>query len=132
MTDFHEFVGTWRAEPGAPFSTHTFTWTIAAEGLRGEWVIEAASEVGNARPWSSNDPPRRVQMQIGNVSLDEGRVLFVLNGSPFPAEFRLVAPREAVVGAAVDRIPPELSGPEYHRSVEGHRVRFRKLGETAA
>ena len=42
MGELSDFVGTWRASKGTPFSDHTFTWEQSAGGLRGRWIIEAA------------------------------------------------------------------------------------------
>ena len=130
MADLQDFVGTWRADREAPWSSHTFTWARNVDGLRGEWTIEAAVPRAADRVQEPAASPQRLQVQIGEPSLDEGRVLFHLNGGPFITEFRLVAPNEAIVGAAVDKLPPELAGPEYQRSIEGHRVRLRKLSDT--
>jgi hypothetical protein len=63
-------------------------------------------------------------MQIGEPQLDEGRLLFHINGGPHWSEFRLVGADEAIVGAAIDKLPPEYAGPEHRRSIEGHRVRL--------
>ena len=41
MAELSDFVGTWRAEKGAPLSSHTFMWENTASGLRGRWIIEA-------------------------------------------------------------------------------------------
>jgi hypothetical protein len=62
--------------------------------------------------------------------LESGLLLFRLNGGPYISEFRLVASNEAVVGAAMDKLPPEFSGPEHRRMIEGHRVKLiRRAGE---
>ena len=42
MGEWSDFVGTWRAEKGAPFSTHTFTWENTGTGLRGRWIVDPA------------------------------------------------------------------------------------------
>lgn len=72
MANLQDFVGTWRAERGAPFSTHTVTWEAADAGLRGEWTIEAT--VADSRQSSARVRhwPKRLQMQISEPSLDEG------------------------------------------------------------
>lgn len=36
MADLRDFLGTWRAERGRPFSTHTITWEASDGRLRGE------------------------------------------------------------------------------------------------
>ncbi len=126
MTDLQKFVGTWRSERGAPFSTQTFTWTLVDEGLRGSWLIEGpAPATGNT--WISNPKPFHHQMEIGTPIVEEDRVLFTANGGPYVSEFRLVSNDEAVVGAAPDKIPPEFAGPEFARSIEGHRIRLRRM-----
>lgn len=126
MTDLRDFVGTWRAERGFPFSTHTFTWEAADAGLRGEWTIEATVVKGRQSSALVRHWPKRLQMQISEPSLDEGRLLFYVNGGPVVTEFRLVDVDEAELGAAVDKLPPEFAGPEHHQSIEGHRVRLMK------
>jgi len=50
-----------------------------------------------------------------------------MNGGPYVTEFRLLGGGEAAVGAAVDKLPPELVGPEHQQSIEGHRVRLEKI-----
>lgn len=126
MAALEQFAGTWRSERGHPYSTQTVTWTMADNRLVGHWLIEAAGpppETG----WQSNPQPLRHEVHLTAVTLDEGRVLFTLNGGPYITEFRLVGDDEAVLGAAPDKIPPEFSGPEFQRSIEGHRIRLRKL-----
>jgi hypothetical protein len=131
MADLGDFVGTWHAERGAPYSTHTFTWTASDDGLRGEWIIEAGPPPAGEHTWLSNPKPMRHQMPVGVPILDKERLLFGSEGSPFLAEFRLVGENEAVVGAAIDKLPPEFTGPEFLQSAEGHRVRLRKQSEPA-
>jgi hypothetical protein len=125
MGELNDFVGTWRAEKRAPHSTHTFTWEHAGAGLRGRWVIEAGDS--EARAAAAAEPTR---LNAGQEPwLEKGLLLFHVNGGPYITEFRLVGPDEAVVGAAVDKLPPEFTGPDYQRSIEGHRVRLaRKPG----
>lgn len=132
MANFQDFVGTWRAERGVPFSTHTFTWEAADAGLRGEWTIEATIAGGRESSALVRHWPKRLQMQISEPSLDEGRLLFYVNGGPYVWEFRLLDVGDAELGAAVDKLPPEFAGPEHRQSLEGHRVRLQKhLGTTA-
>lgn len=69
-------------------------------------------------------------MQVGTPTFEERRALFAVNGGPYITEFRLLSDDEAAVGAAPDRIPPEFSGPEYQRSIEGHRVRLTRVSDT--
>jgi hypothetical protein len=129
MTGLSDFVGTWRAEKGAPFSTHTFTWEDTGIGLRGRWVIEAADSPA-ARAATAAGRPTRIEMQVGDPWMEGGLLLFRLNGGPYISEFRLVGSNEAVVGAAMDKLPPEFAGPEHRRSIEGHRVQLiRHAGE---
>jgi hypothetical protein len=120
--DLASFVGTWTAAPGAPSSNHTFTWELHGGGLLGHWIIEAA-ESPDARAPVLAGRPMRIEMHIGEPWLEEGVLLFRVNDGPFVTEFRLVGEHEAVVGAAVHK-HPELSGPEFARSIEGHRVRL--------
>ena len=63
-------------------------------------------------------------MQVGEPWLEEGLLRFHLNGGPYITEFRRVGPDEAVVGAAVNKLPLEFTGPDCQRSIEGHRVRL--------
>jgi len=65
-------------------------------------------------------------MQVGTPTFEDGRALFTINGGPYITEFRLLGDGEATLGAAPDKIPPEFSGPEFERSIEGHRIRLRK------
>ena len=130
MGGLDHFVGTWRAEKGAPYSTHTFTWENTGAGLRGRWIIEAAASPA-ARAAAVAGKPTRVEMQVGDAWLEDGVLFFYLNGGPCITEFRLVDSDEAVVGAAVGKLPPAYSGPDYQRSIEGHRVRLtRQRGPT--
>jgi hypothetical protein len=131
MGELSEFVGTWRAEKGVPYSTHTFTWENTGTGLRGRWIIEAADSPG-ARAAAAAGKPTRVEMQVGDPWLEDGLLLFHLHGSPYVTEFRLVGSNEAVVGAAMSKLPPEFAGPDHQRSVEGHRVHLTRLSEAAA
>ena len=128
MGDVSDFIGIWRASPGVPFSDHTFTWAKDADGLRGTWVIEAADHPAR-RAAAAEGRPTRFEVQVGDPWLEDGRLLFHLHGGPYLSEFKLVAADEAVVGAAVDKLPPEFAGPEHQISIEGHRVRLtRKSG----
>ena len=129
MGEMSDFVGTWRAEKGAPLSIHTFTWEDTGTGLRGRWVIEAADSPA-VRAAAAAGRPTRFEMQVGDPWLEDGLLLFHLNGGPYITEFRLVGFNEAVVGAAMDKLPPEFAGPEHRRSIEGHRVQLtRRAGE---
>jgi hypothetical protein len=127
MSDLQKFVGTWRSERGAPYSTQTFTWVVADDGLHGQWVIEAAVPPPGERTWMSDPKPMRLEMQIGTPIAEQERVLFTANGGPYLSEFRLAGNDEAVVGAAPDKIPAEFAGPEFARSIEGHRIRLRRV-----
>ncbi len=129
MVELSDFVGTWRAEEGAPFSTHTFTWENTGTDLRGRWVIEAADSPA-ARAAAAAGRPARFEMQIGDVWLEDGRLLFHVNGGPYITEFRLLDSNEAVVGGAVDKLPPEFAGPGYQQSIGGHRVQLSRQSET--
>ena len=72
-----------------------------------------------------------MEMQIGEPWLENGLLLFHVNGEPFVTEFRLVGQDEAVVGAAMNKLPPRFAGPEYSRSIKGHRVRLTRKSEPA-
>lgn len=66
-------------------------------------------------------------MSVGAPTIEEGRALFAVNNGPYITEFRLLGDDEAIVGAAPDKIPPEFSGPEFQRSIEGHRIRLKRV-----
>jgi len=123
MGELSDFVGIWRAEKGAPFSTHTFTWESTGTGLRGRWIIEAADSP-TTRAAAAAGGPTRFEMQIGEPWLEDGLLLFHVNGGPYITEFRLVDSNEAVLGAAVGKVPPEFAGPDHQRSIDGHRVQL--------
>lgn len=127
MADVQDFVGTWRSERGAPYATMTFTWASTDEGLRGEWLIEGSVPPPNAGTWMSNPGPRRFEMSVGVPTIEDGRVLFTVNNGPYITEFRLLGDDEAIVGAAPDKIPPEFAGPEFQRSIEGHRIKLKRV-----
>ena len=131
MADLRDFIGTWRAEEGAPYSSHTFTWESAGIGLQGRWIIEAADSPA-ARAAVSAGQPTRLEMRVGKPWLEDGLLLFHVNDGPFVTEFRLVTEDEAVVGAAVHKLPPEFAGPEHRRSIEGHRVRLTRQDQASA
>jgi hypothetical protein len=128
MADITRFLGTWTANPGAPMSNHTFTWALDGTRLRGSWLIEAVDFPAAPAALAAGHPGR-LELQVGEPTLEGDRLLFDLNGGPYPTEFRLVAPDEAVAGAAVDKLPSAFSGPEYRRSIEGHRVRLVRRAE---
>jgi len=70
-------------------------------------------------------------MQVSDPWLEDGLLLFHVNRGPYITEFRLVGSNEAVVGAAVGKVPPEFAGPDHQRSIEEHRVRLTRQSETA-
>ncbi len=123
MNQLRDFIGTWRISRGAPFSDHTFTWHPSADGLQGRWIIEAPDSPA-AREAAAQGRPTRIEIQVGSPWLESGVLFFKLHDGPYVSEFRLTGPDEAVVGAAVDKLPAEFAGPEYRRSIEGHRVRL--------
>lgn len=130
MADFSDFIGTWRADEGAPYSSHTFTWEPAGIGLVGRWIIEAADSPA-ARAVASAGRPTRLEMRVGRPWLEDDLLLFHLNDAPFVTEFRLVTQNEAVVGAAVHKLPSEFAGPEHRQSIEGHRVQLTRQVQAA-
>ncbi len=130
MADLTQFVGTWIADDGLPYSTHTFTWESEGSRLRGRWRVEAPDSPP-ARAAAAAGRPQQIEMQIGDAWLEDGLLLFHVNGVPFVTEFRLVGEGEAVVGAAVHKLPPQLAGSEHKRSIEGHRVRLTRQSEAA-
>lgn len=131
MAELSDFVGTWRAEKGAPLSSHTFVWENTAAGLRGRWIIEAPDSPAT-RAMAAAGRPTRFEMQVGDPWLEDGLLLFHVNSGPYLTEFRLVGPTEAVVGAAISKLPPELAKPEYRRGIEGHRVQLTRQSGTGA
>jgi hypothetical protein len=62
-------------------------------------------------------------MQIGEPWLEDDILLFHVNGGPFVTEFRLVGDHEAVVGAAVHKLPAQFAGRD-PRAIAGHQVRL--------
>lgn len=130
MSQLSDFVGTWKAFL-APFSDHTFRWQPSEDGLQGRWIIEAPG-APTARSAASEGRPTRIEIPIDAPWLESGVLFFKVQAGPYISEFRLAGPNEAVVGAAVDKLPPELGGPEYQRSIEGHRVRFTRQLDTTA
>lgn len=131
MNQLDDFIGTWRASRGAPYSDHTFTWQVSEEGLQGRWVIEA-SDSPKAREAAAQGRPTKFEVPIESPWLESGVLFFKANNAPFVSEFRLAGPNEAVVGAAVDRLPAEFTGPDFQLSFEGHRVRLTRQLETTA
>jgi len=131
MKQLSDFVGTWRASPGAPFSDHTFTWQTSADGLQGRWIVEAPDSP-RAREAASQGRPTRFEVPVGSPWLESGVLFFRTHNGPFISEFRLAGPDEAVVGAAVDKLPADFAGPEFQRSIEGHRVRLTRQPDTTA
>ena len=82
-----------------------------------------------ARAAAAAGRPLRIEMHIGEAWLEDGRLLFRANGGPLVAEFRLVGESEAVVQAAVHKLPPQLAGSEHSRSIHGHQVRLIRLSD---
>jgi hypothetical protein len=131
MSQLSDFVGTWTSSRGEPFSDHTFTWQPSEDGLQGRWIIEAPVSP-TARSAASEGRPTRIEIPIDAPWLESGVLFFRMHAGPYISEFRLAGRDEAVVGAAVDKLPPELAGPEYQRSIEGHRVRLSRQSEGTA
>jgi hypothetical protein len=123
VADLIDFVGTWRAEGGSPFSTHTFTWESEDARLHGLWLVEAPDSPA-ARAAAAAGKPLRIEMQISDAWLEDGLLLFRVNGVPFVSEFRLVGEGVAVVGAAVHTLSGQFAYADHKRSIEGHRVRL--------
>jgi hypothetical protein len=131
MRQLSDFVGTWKASRGSPFADHTFTWQPSEDGLHGRWIIEAPDSPAANEAASEGRPPR-IEISIDAPWLESGVLFFKMHAGPYISEFRLEGPDEAVVGAAVDKLPPEFAGPEYQRSIEVHRVRFTRQSEATA
>ena len=93
-------------------------------------MAELSDFVGTWRAEAAASRPTRFEMQIGDPWLEDGLLLFHVNGSPYITEFSLVGSSEAVVGAAVGKLPPELAGPDHQRSIEAHRVQLTRQSET--
>ena len=123
MADLIRFVGTWTADGGSPSSTHTFTWESEDARLRGRWLVEAPDSPA-ARAAAAAGRPLRIEMQISDAWLEDGLLLFRVNGVPFVSEFQLVSEGVALVGAAVHKLPAQFAESEHKRSIEGHRVRL--------
>ncbi len=98
MADLTQFLGTWIQDIGPPFSNHTFRWELEGSHLRGRWVVEAPDSPA-ARAATEAGRPLRIEIQIGDAWLDDGVLLFHVNGAPFVAEFRPVGEGEALRSA---------------------------------
>lgn len=125
--DLSQFVGTWTADVGTPFSSHTFSWERAGSRLRGHWRIRAPDSTTAA-----TGQPKLVEMEISEPWLEDDLLLFHVNGGSLVTEFRIVGRGETVVGVAVHKLTPHLVGPEHNRSIEGHRVRLTRQADPAA
>lgn len=124
MFDLAKFVGTWRGQKGNPSVAHTFTCKLEGNHLRGHYIMELPGSSDSSGAFVSTATiPSRIEMQIGEPSLEDGVLLFNVNDSPFPAEFRLVGENEAVLGAASHKLPTDFQA-DHQRSIEGHRVHF--------
>jgi hypothetical protein len=130
MSDLTHFVGSWVADAGAPFSTHTFTWELEGSRLRGRWLIEAPDSPAT-RAVAAAGRPLRIELQIGDAWLEDGLLLFHVNEGSLVAEFRLVSESDAIVGAAVHKLPFQVSASAHKQSIEGHRVRLARRSEAA-
>ena len=82
MVQLTDFTGTWRAENGAPFSSHTFTWALRDGHLVGRWIVEVP-DAATARAATAAGRPTWAEMQIGEPWLEDGALLFHVNGGPF-------------------------------------------------
>ena len=126
MVQLTDFIGTWRAENGAPFTSHTFTWALRDGHLVGRWILEVP-DAATARAATAAGRPTWGEMQIGEPWLEDGVLLFHVSGGPFITEFRLLGKAEAVVGAALHKLPQgAFSGYERSaaRSAAAHQVRL--------
>ena len=124
MAQLTDFIGTWKAENGPPFSKHTFTWQQLDGHLVGRWILEVP-DAATARAAAAAGRPTRAEMQIGEPWLEDGVLFFHVNGGPFISEFRLLGKAEAVVGAALQKVPPQFAKVAgFERSATGHRVRL--------
>jgi hypothetical protein len=75
MTALTDFVGTWVASRGAPYSNHVCEWRLEGERLRRHWPIEAP-ESSAAGAAAAAGLPIRLQVAIDDCRLDDSRVLF--------------------------------------------------------
>lgn len=96
MPELRDFVGTWKTDPHPSISAHTLTWHLEAGQLRGRWTINATIEA----PAFLMGRPRPCEMRLGRTWIDDGVLLFHVNGSVWPSEFRLASDGAAVLGAA--------------------------------
>ena len=46
MAQLTDFIGTWKAENGPPFSKHTFTWQQLDGHLVGRWQPRHEADIG--------------------------------------------------------------------------------------
>ena len=73
-----DFVGTWKASRGAPFSDHTFTWQPSEDGLQGRWIIEALDSSA-ADEAASEGQPTRIEIPIDAPWLESGVLFFKMH-----------------------------------------------------
>ena len=112
IVDLIQFVGTWTEDVGPPFSSHTFTWELNGARLRGRWVIEA-SDSPAARAAKESGRPQRIEMQIGEPWLEDGLLLFHVDGGPFVSvsEARVgTGNEEVLVGTEQGELASDWSG----------------------
>lgn len=112
MSDLAKYIGTWHGQTGDPGVIHTLTWKSDGSGLRGRYIMQ---------PPQSTAPS--ILMEISEPVIEDEVLIFTVQHSPFPAEFRLVAENEAIFGAASRKLPAELLA-DHRRSIEKHRVRL--------
>jgi hypothetical protein len=117
MAALPHFIGTWKNAPHDPRSAHTLTWRLESTGLRGRWIVEPTME-GDALVGGT---PRAYEMRVGRCWIEDDVLLFHVNGSAWPSEFRLTESGEAVLGVASEKLG---------REIDGHRLRLlRSLGD---
>ena len=130
VNDIARFIGTWAVEPVEPMSGHTFTWELDGTRLRGRWIIEA-SEGPATQAARAKGLPTEFEIQVQEAHLEDGVLLFLVNGGPYPWEFRLAGDAHAVIGAAVGKLKSEFVA-EHGRSIAGHQVRLTRRRPAAA
>lgn len=96
MPELRDFIGTWKTDPHPSISAHTLTWQLDAGQLRGRWTIAATIEAAGFLMGR----PRPCEMRVGRAWIDDGVLLFHVNGAVWPSEFRLAGDGEAVLGSA--------------------------------
>lgn len=123
MSDLSKYVGTWSGQTGDPAVTHALTWeSDGIGGLTGRYVMQPPPLTTPTTAIDSNIPSR-IELQVSEVVCEDEVLIFDLQHSPFPVEFRMVDDNEATFGAASHKLSAEFSA-DHRQAIEKHRVRL--------